>query len=66
MSVEFARDYSLPELAAALGVDPSEALEILDEHGYEMSTPDAVVRLSRDELSDLIEAPPLGPEGDER
>lgn len=63
MSVEFARDYSVDDLAAALGVAPAEALAILDEHGYDMVGPDAVVRLTPDEFSDLVEAAPLGPEG---
>lgn len=66
MSVEYSRDYSLTELATALGVEPAEALDILDEHGYHVGASEAGVRLSPDEFSDLLEAAPLGPEGDEQ
>lgn len=58
--------YTLNELADALGVDALEAAELLDEHGYRAPEGGELLTLTPDEYADLMEASPLGPDGDER
>lgn len=63
MSGRINQGYTLTELAQALGVDETEALEILDEHGYEAPAGDTLLTLTEDEYRDLMEAAPLDPDG---
>lgn len=55
--------YTLAELAQALGVDETEALEILDEHGYAAPDGETLLTLTEDEYLDLMEAAPLDADG---
>ena len=65
MSGTTGRGYTLDELAQAFGVDEQEAAEILDEHGYRVPSSNQPLTLSADEYIELMEAAPLGPDGEQ-
>jgi Mn-dependent DtxR family transcriptional regulator len=53
--------YTLAELAAMLGVDPSDAVSILEEHGYPVPEGDERLALTEEEYRELlVPAPPIG------
>ncbi|MGN6675780.1 MAG: hypothetical protein ACTHMA_21015 [Thermomicrobiales bacterium] len=49
-----AGDYTLAELAAALGVNELEAADVLDEHGYAVPAGDERLSLTADDYTDLM------------
>jgi hypothetical protein len=53
-----AGSYTLAELARALGVDETEAAEILVEHGYGAPSGSELLTLSADDYLDLMTAAP--------
>ena len=65
MSGTTSRGYTLDELAQAFGVDEQEAAEILDEHGYRVTSSNQPLTLSADEYIELMEAAPLDPDGEQ-
>jgi hypothetical protein len=52
-------NYTLDELAQILGVTESEATTILEEHGYQLSSDQPLVKLTEEDYRDLMEEPPL-------
>jgi len=52
--------YTLPELAALLGVDLAETAAILEEHGYPVPDGDEPLALTAEEYRELVLlAPPV-------
>lgn len=65
--IEGARDYAtdqytVDELAQVLGVTESEATDMLEEHGYHLSSERPLVKLTEEEYRELMEPPPLDAE----
>jgi hypothetical protein len=59
-----ASEYTLAELAAALGVNELEAADVLDEHGYAAPTGDERLTLRMDDYTDLMTEAALDDEGE--
>lgn len=56
-------DYTLAELAGLLGVEPPDAVAILEESGYTAPDGDECLTLTEEEYRELLASPP--PTGDE-
>jgi Mn-dependent DtxR family transcriptional regulator len=61
--IEETRDnYTVDELAQVLGVTEPEAIDMLEERGYHLSSDQPLVKLTEEEYRDLMEEPPLDAE----
>ncbi|MFN8514890.1 MAG: hypothetical protein U0232_04970 [Thermomicrobiales bacterium] len=52
-------NFTVDELAQVLGVTETEATDMLEEHGYHLSSDQPLVKITEEDYRDLMEEPPL-------
>lgn len=52
-------NFTVDELAHVLGVTETEATDMLEEHGYHLSSDQPLVKITEEDYRDLMEESPL-------